>query len=293
MSGPFVSITIPTRNSAAVLRETLQSIKAQSFRDFEVLIIDAFSKDDTAEIAREFGAKTVFFDGGLLGARCLGVEQARGEFILLLDSDQILEGSVLERAVAMMSQYDMLVLEEMSLQPRGFFPLLLAADRKLIHSCICERSFDPIHGTVLPRFFRRDLLIKAIAHIPEKVRSVVVHHDHAILYLECWQLSRKVGVLPKAIYHREPSGPAQLKRAFRYGRSLFHLRNTGYYEELLKHRDRGLRPGTFHPRYLHLGLPSLLLMAFLQGVWSLGYWWEAFHLRRHHFLRPTSAPRPS
>jgi glycosyltransferase involved in cell wall biosynthesis len=84
-----VSIIIPTLNEETMLPRLLDSIKAQDFSDFEVIVADAGSKDRTREIAGECGYRVV--DGGLPGVgRNAGAAAAAGDFFFFLDADVIL-----------------------------------------------------------------------------------------------------------------------------------------------------------------------------------------------------------
>ncbi len=84
----MVSIVIPTLNEEKYLPILLQSIKKQDFKDYEIIISDAFSIDKTIEIAKEYGAR-VIRDKKKLPARQRnnGVKIAKGEIILFLDAD--------------------------------------------------------------------------------------------------------------------------------------------------------------------------------------------------------------
>lgn len=270
---PLVSVTIPALNSASVIGECLASVKSQSYPNIETVVIDSRSTDRTSEIAASYGANVIEYDGRLLGARQQGLVHSRGEFVLLLDSDQILERTAIERAIPMMDANDMLVLEELSYQPSLFLQKLFSADRKLIHKQINGASLDPIGGTLLPRFFRRDILNQAFAAIPPELIPVVVHHDHAILYFEAHRITQKISILPNAVYHREPSSLVTLwKRNFRYGRSLRELPADGRYSQLVKKRDKGFRRGSFRLENLGLGLQSALLVMLLKIAQKAGYW---------------------
>ncbi|MFH0928270.1 MAG: glycosyltransferase [bacterium] len=84
-----VSIIIPTWNEEAILPTLFSNLRAQSFRDFEVIVADANSSDRTREIATGFGARVV--PGGLPGAgRNAGARVAQGEILLFLDADVVL-----------------------------------------------------------------------------------------------------------------------------------------------------------------------------------------------------------
>ena len=82
---PKVSVNIPTYYSAQTLRETLESVRDQTWIDIEIIVIDSHSMDETRCIARDFGAK-VFMADSLAEAREVGVRESTGKYILLLDS---------------------------------------------------------------------------------------------------------------------------------------------------------------------------------------------------------------
>lgn len=95
-----LSIVIPTKNEEKYLPKLLESIKKQTFTDYEVIVSDNESKDRTIEIAKEYGCKIV--KGGLPGkARNKGSEAASGSLLLFLDSDTELDvPDFLEKAIA-------------------------------------------------------------------------------------------------------------------------------------------------------------------------------------------------
>jgi glycosyltransferase involved in cell wall biosynthesis len=90
---PRVSIVIPTYNRAQRLRRALDSVLAQDFRDFEVLVIDDGSTDDTASVVRSIDDARVKYvaqdNGGPASARNRGVALASGSIITFLDSDDL------------------------------------------------------------------------------------------------------------------------------------------------------------------------------------------------------------
>jgi len=82
----MLSIIIPTLNEEKYLPRLLDSIKGQDFKDYEIIVADAGSKDKTIDIARRYGCSVV--KGGLLPAgRNRGADVAKGDILLFLDSD--------------------------------------------------------------------------------------------------------------------------------------------------------------------------------------------------------------
>jgi glycosyltransferase involved in cell wall biosynthesis len=92
---PLVSVVVPTFNGAAYLREALDSIFAQTSRNFEmeVIVVDDQSTDDTPTIVRTYGNRiqflTVAHTGQPGATRNVGIRAATGQFVAFLDSDDI------------------------------------------------------------------------------------------------------------------------------------------------------------------------------------------------------------
>lgn len=99
MNNPLVTVIVPTKNSAKTLGDCLSSIKRQSYKHIELIVVDNNSTDNTKEIAESYGAK-VFNKGPERSAQVnYGVEKARGEYIYKVDSDFILDEKVVEECV--------------------------------------------------------------------------------------------------------------------------------------------------------------------------------------------------
>jgi hypothetical protein len=87
---PFFSVIIPTYNRATLLQEALASVNAQEWRDFEVIVIDDGSTDETEAVVLASQLPVRFFrqtNAGPGAARNLGIRQATGRYITFLDSD--------------------------------------------------------------------------------------------------------------------------------------------------------------------------------------------------------------
>ncbi|EHJ02069.1 glycosyl transferase family 2 [Clostridium sp. DL-VIII] len=98
-----VSIIIPVYKVRNRILRTLESLKSQSFKDFEVLFIDDGSPDDSSEFANDYlkNSDVVYRiikkeNGGVSSARNLGIKEAKGEYIQFLDSDDYIDDNMLE-----------------------------------------------------------------------------------------------------------------------------------------------------------------------------------------------------
>ena len=270
---PLVSVAIPSFNARKTIGLCLKSVREQTYPNIEILLVDSRSTDGTREIAREYGARIIDCEGKLLAARYIGAREARGEYVLLLDTDQVLKPKAVERAVELMKDYDMLVLEEESFNTEWLIPRLYSASKKIINSKYEDPgySFDPVRGGNPARFFKRDLLLRAFDAImktlPREEFMTTIHFDHDIIYYECYRLSRKVGLLKDAVYHIEPDFRKLWRTNIRYGASLRVVEQSSYWEKFLRERN-----GTFYfGRPIREGILALLLSLILKGVQKIGY----------------------
>lgn len=89
---PRVSVIIPTYNRAHYIAETIHSVFEQNFNDYEVIVIDDGSTDNTEEVIKPYLDKITFIrkeNGGPASARNEGIKIAEGEYIAFLDSDDL------------------------------------------------------------------------------------------------------------------------------------------------------------------------------------------------------------
>ncbi len=97
---PKVSVIIPVYNGARYLRETIESIFAQTYQDFELIVVDDGSTDDTPQIIASYGSRLQAIrkpNGGGASAINVGIRQARGKWIAWLSADDLWEPQKLAR----------------------------------------------------------------------------------------------------------------------------------------------------------------------------------------------------
>lgn len=232
MSNPTLSINIPTRNNEKTLPLTLEAIKKQKYKDYEIIVIDSDSTDRTLKIAKSYGCKIINCNGFLLKARIEGVKASKGEYVLLLDSDQILESTALRRMMNLVIQksYDCMWLYERSYNTNKFLPRLYDADRVLVQDNLNE-------DVVLPRLYARDMLDMMMALIPKGAVKNSVSHDHLIIWKEFQNCNPKVGKVGNAVFHIEPDSLTKMfKKQYRYGVTARKLVESGDYNDLVKTR---------------------------------------------------------
>lgn len=113
----LISIIVPIYNSEKYLRQCIESILKQSYKNIEVLLINDGSPDSAADICKEYiekDSRCHYYEkenGGLSDARNYGIERATGDFITFVDSDDFLMDQALEKlyATALLGESDLVV----------------------------------------------------------------------------------------------------------------------------------------------------------------------------------------
>lgn len=110
MKSPYISIIIPVYNVANYIAKTLDSILQQSFKDYEIILIDDGSKDKSPQICKQYAEENssiVFFskkNEGVAKTRNRALDIIHGEYVFFIDSDDIIYPNSLEEVVRMLTE---------------------------------------------------------------------------------------------------------------------------------------------------------------------------------------------
>lgn len=213
MSEP-ISIVVTTKNEEGVIDRLLKSIKVQSYKNIEIVVVDNYSSDSTRDIAKEYTDK-VFLKGPERSAqRNYGAKKAKGKYLFFLDADMQLTKSVVKECLRVTERdkkIGALVVPEVPVA-KTFWEMVKAH----------ERFFYNLEGDVVTdaaRFYRREVF--------EKLKGF----DETITGPEDWDLTDrvrkkgyKIARVSSKIYHYERIS------------SLFSLIGKKYYYGLKAHR---------------------------------------------------------
>lgn len=211
---PLVSVIIPTYNSQRNIKKCLESIKNQSYKRTETLVVDRYSTDDTVKIARQFTDKVFLLSGERSEAKNYAAKKAKGDFLLFVDSDMIVTPKVIEECIKKVRQknIDALVIPERYI---GHGKLgEWRRDEKIL------LSKSPNKHMELPRFFKKDTFLK-IGGYDERL----VCGEDFDLYKRLEKEEYKTQKVSSEIIHLEghPSLYHILYKAYYYGQSLSTL----------------------------------------------------------------------
>ena len=149
----LVSVIIPTRNSEKTLPICLASVRNQTYRNVEVIVVDNFSSDRTVEIAKDYGAKVYIKGYERSFQKNYGAMKAHGKYLYFIDADFYLHPKLIEEAINKMKEgYDALIVLNIS-DPR---PSLWA---KVRHYERLSYYGSGIYEAA--RFMRKEIFLKA------------------------------------------------------------------------------------------------------------------------------------
>jgi glycosyltransferase involved in cell wall biosynthesis len=157
-SVPMLSIVIPTFNRAYCLERCVSSVYAQQIADFEVLIVDDGSTDDTAVVVRKLDFPNLRYfrkeNGGASSARNYGIEHAHGEFIVFIDSDDYFMPGYLTEAIKLADKQTCVyaqVICKRSSQISYLRPSReISPDERMDEYLICAKGFVTPNGLIIP-----------------------------------------------------------------------------------------------------------------------------------------------
>ena len=217
---PSVSVIVPVYNVERFIRECLESLLAQTFGDFEALVIDDGSSDVSIAIAHLVvgeDRRFRFFEkenGGLSSARNFGIERARGRYLLFLDSDDFYASDALARLYARAIADD---LDYLDFTAHPFYDTKLA--RRLRDEGYYEtrptipgvmsgpelfvkyQHYREYHCSACFHFIRRELLDGREGQAPLRFEEGIIHEDELFSPLLIAR-AKRAAYLHEPVYQR-------------------------------------------------------------------------------------------
>jgi glycosyltransferase involved in cell wall biosynthesis len=190
MNQPFVSIIVTTYNNHSTLDACLRSIQAQTYGQSELIVVDNNSRDDTKDIARHYTEQVYNKGPERCAQRNYGISLARGEYVVIIDSDMELEPDVIGACVTAVRQDE--AIKGVIIPEESFGQGFWAQCKRL------ERSFYiGVDWIEAARFYHKQTLID------------IGGYDETMVSGEDWDLSQRVGATGKlgriapVIHHNE------------------------------------------------------------------------------------------
>lgn len=215
---PSVSIIVPVYNTAKYLCRCLDSILQQSFNDFEVLLVDDGSTDNSGEICDEYALKDsrirVFHkgNGGVASAREIGNENAVGFYSIHVDSDDWIEKKMLERMYeeAQISHWDVLIADFYNDDKGETIYIHQQPSASNSEQVLKDILQNKLFGSLWHKLIRHSLYREYNIHFIEEIN----YCEDVLVLVQLLQHSVRVGFMNEAFYHYDFSNTNSITRNY-------------------------------------------------------------------------------
>jgi glycosyltransferase involved in cell wall biosynthesis len=181
---PFFSIIIPTLNEEKFIPHLLKDIVHQTFLDYEVIVVDSYSEDQTKKVVQQFSISSLRFyeikDRNVSSQRNFGADKAQGQYLVFLDADARINRFFLKNLYRLIyKRKGLIFIPSLATNMRdpqykaifSFLNLIIEVSQKLNKpvssggSMICEKNFFHLIGG-----FEKDLFLCEDHHLVQKAR---------------------------------------------------------------------------------------------------------------------------
>ena len=199
-----VSVIVPVYNASSTLRKCVDSLLAQTLKDYEVLLVDDGSTDESSAICDEYAVKNsrvkAFHkaNGGVSSARQFGIDHAQGEYTIHADPDDWVEPEMLEDLYkkAKETDADMVICDFYENTYKGQ-RVVCQKPTSLQHDIVLKELFGHLMGSTCNKLIRRACYEKYYVKFPLQLSFCEDQYVCAALAKE----NIKIGYVPKAFYH--------------------------------------------------------------------------------------------
>ena len=195
---PAISVIVAVYKAESYLQKCLDSLRAQTFKDFEVLLVDDGSPDRSGAICDEYAARDPRFrafhkeNGGVSSARQFGMDHARGEYTIHADPDDWVEPDMLAElyAKARADQADMVICD-FYVDRGNHSHRVVQRPSALDHETVLRELFQQLHGSCWNKLVKRACYEKYNVKFPPELsfcedqffNAALLRHDIKITYL--------------------------------------------------------------------------------------------------------------
>lgn len=205
MKGPKISVIVPVYNVEKYLKECVESVLNQTFRDIEIIIVNDGSTDDSYEVLTQIEDERVVIvnkeNGGLSSARNAGIEIAKGRYLAFVDSDDWVAPDYIERMYEVCEEFNCDMAQcsyedvynesaKISSDITGVFPSFYSGKEfsYAMYTLLSWRS-----NLVVNKLYKKELF--------EEIRfpQGKIHEDEFTIYKVAWK-ANKIGVISNKLY---------------------------------------------------------------------------------------------
>lgn len=195
---PAVSVILPTYNRAQLVQEATESVLSQTFGDFELIVVDDGSTDDTATVLSGLDNRLRYVaiaHGGASAARNAGLARARGPLIAFLDSDDLWQPHFLQQAIDSLAGAD----------SAGFaYTDYCIAGAQGQISAPCLKAAEKINGRLFPAILEEDFICMGSLLFRRECLEQAGPFDPRVTPAEDWDMWLRITPFYDACYVDRP-----------------------------------------------------------------------------------------
>ena len=273
MSDNKVSIIIPTKNNGDILEKCLAAIQNLDYpkEEYEVIIVDGHSTDNTVEIAKKYGCKIVYEDVGTRGGACnIGVKNAKGEFIAFTDGDCVVPKDWLRNLIKHFNSGNIASVGGPNITPEGDTEFAKCIGVVLTflskpgsrYGLVADKVIETFHNSGCNVAYRKNVIEEAGWFNEKLITCEDEELDYRIL-----EKGYKILYTPdaKVLHYRRPTWKRFYKQAYKYA--------VGRMQAIKLHWKMGK---WYH--YTPPALISLIAILFALSPINFSYFWGAISI---------------
>lgn len=272
----MLSLIIPIYNASTYLAFSLESLLSQPFQDFELILVDDGSTDDSASICDAYAAKDdrikVLHEAhhGVAHSRQVGLETAKGEYILYVDADDTVEpGMIVDMyQEAVTKKADLVICDYRELTHEGEV-YCKQEPTALDGVAVLEDILDgKLYGALWNKMMRRDWLMKTNASFPQELTM----REDLIFLSQCLPYARKIAYIAKAYYGYERRNTSALTSNYLNETPSYYDQESLWVSLILKNKSLSNSIRLQLERYYF----KLSYITLLKGLFDKQLWNERF-----------------
>jgi cellulose synthase/poly-beta-1,6-N-acetylglucosamine synthase-like glycosyltransferase len=221
---PKVSVIIPTYNRCGIISNAIDSVLAQTFKDYELIVVDDGSEDDTRSVVMKYGSDKILYwyqeNSGKSSARNNGIKKATGEYIAFLDSDDMFVPDKLRKQVDFLDNN------------RDYGFVYSYANNVDEDGTLLDYHFaGDLSGWIYPNmlFIKNNLIATPTVMVKSSVIASVGGFDETMHICEDLDLWRRIARNHKVMQIKEPLSIVRIRTSERIDVIGFMAARTNYY----------------------------------------------------------------
>lgn len=198
-----VSIIVPVYNAEKYLRECVNSLINQTYKNIEIILVNDGSSDNSLKICKEYEEHTNLRvitqeNQGVSAARNKGLETSTGEYVMFVDSDDYIESNMVEEMIKKVIKSDMVICEYNEKYQNNIIPIKIRSDlNKIDAKEAILLTFDNAGGYLWNKIFKKETIIKNNFKFDSNIHML----EDQLFVIKYMSKISKITIIHKCLYN--------------------------------------------------------------------------------------------